>query len=96
MFSSFSFKNTSHISTGAGFFAGHWPGNVPSNDWSQLKQSIVNNFDMSLFGISKSGTSVCGTTGDVNLELCMRWHQLGAFLPIFRNFDDEPSRKPTK
>ncbi len=39
-----------------------------------------------MFGIENVATDVCGSSGDRNDELCARWMQLAAFMPIARNY----------
>lgn len=41
--------------------------------------------DMNVFGIPLVGGDVCGHFEDAPQELCYRWTQLGAMLPLMRN-----------
>lgn len=40
----------------------------------------------SLYGVSNVMTGICGDIGDLDEELCARWAQLGAFMPMVRNY----------
>ena len=41
---------------------------------------------LSMYGFSNIVTDVCGTIGPLDEELCGRWMQLAAFLPMARNY----------
>ena len=57
----------------------------PHFDVSLQTPPGVLNFNM--FGIPLVGADVCGYHGEPSEEMCVRWHQLGALLPFFRNFN---------
>jgi len=40
---------------------------------------------LSMYGFADIVVDVCGTQGPLDEELCARWMQLGAFLPMVRN-----------
>ncbi|KAI9495162.1 alpha glucosidase [Zychaea mexicana] len=69
---------------GSGRYAGHWTGDNASK-WEYLKSSITEIFNMQMFGISYSGSDVCGFNDNTTETLCTRWQELGAFYPFARN-----------
>ncbi|KAI3384385.1 hypothetical protein SNEBB_002537 [Seison nebaliae] len=71
---------------GTGKYAGKIIDNLKSS-WKDFRQSIILSMEFSLFGFSAVGSDVCGSYGvNVDPELCTRWMQAAAFMPIFRNY----------
>ncbi|KAI0981747.1 hypothetical protein GJ496_005923 [Pomphorhynchus laevis] len=70
--------------TGTGKWAAHWTGDNYAR-WDDLYYSIPEAIVYNMFGISFVGPDICGFNEETTEELCMRWMQLGAFLPFMRN-----------
>ena len=69
---------------GAQRYASSWTGDNRST-WDHLKLSISITLNMGLSGQSFTGPDIGGFADDTTGELLVRWTQLGAFLPFFRN-----------
>ena len=77
--------------SGQNVYSSLWTGDVFS-DWDSLRHSIFDLQSMNLFGFPMVGADICGHIGDTNVELCARWHSLGAFYSFSRNHNSESSR----
>ncbi|KAG2214664.1 hypothetical protein INT46_005681 [Mucor plumbeus] len=80
---------------GSGKNVGHWTGDNHSL-WEYLKSSIANVLNFQMFGLTYSGSDVCGFNRATTEELCTRWMELGAFYPFARNHNaiGEPDQNP--
>lgn len=65
-------------------YAAVWTGDNVS-DWLHLKISIPQLLSLSICGLVFCGADVGGFADNVEPELLVRWMQVGAFYPLFRN-----------
>jgi alpha-glucosidase len=68
-------------------YAALWTGDN-SSIWEHLEISIPMILNLGLSGFTFAGADVGGYRGDCGAELLVRWTQLGAFLPFFRNHSE--------
>ncbi len=68
-------------------YAALWTGDNASV-WEHLEASVPMILNLGLSGYSFTGADVGGYQGDCSGELLVRWTQLGAFLPFFRNHSE--------
>lgn len=71
-------------------FAAVWTGDNRSY-WEHLEMSLPMIMNMGLSGVSFAGADVGGFSSDTTPELLIRWTQVGAFLPYFRNHSVQDS-----
>uniref|UniRef100_A0A0N5AK16 Maltase n=1 Tax=Syphacia muris TaxID=451379 RepID=A0A0N5AK16_9BILA len=74
----------------SGRYAGHWLGDNTAT-MNDLKTSVIGVMEFNLFGIPYVGSDVCGFNNEASEELCLRWQQVGAFHPFFRNHNNNVS-----
>jgi len=85
------------ILTRAGFpgiqrYAALWTGDNQA-DWGQLEMSVPQLLTLSMCGLPFVGADVGGFGDDADPELMIRWTQLGAFYPFFRNHSSRYSNR---
>jgi len=56
-----------------------------ASTWEHLRLTLPMVLGLGLSGLAFTGPDVGGFSGDADPELLVRWTQLGAFLPLFRN-----------
>ena len=57
-----------------------------------MKDSVNAIFHFNAFGVPITGADICGYYGHADLDLCTRWHTLGAFYPLSRNHNAKNER----
>ncbi|PAV80118.1 hypothetical protein WR25_02992 [Diploscapter pachys] len=79
----------------SGRYAGHWLGDNTAR-WEDLQTSVINVMDFNFFGIPYVGSDICGFHGNSSEELCLRWHQMGAFHSFSRDHNTKgtPAQDP--
>ncbi len=65
-------------------YAAVWTGDN-SSWWEHLKAEMPISMGLGLSGVSFCGTDVGGFGGNATAELLVRWTEIGAFFPFFRN-----------
>jgi alpha-glucosidase len=65
-------------------YALHWTGDNLST-WEHLQLTMPMVLNLGLSGLAFTGADVGGFDGNADGELLVRWTQMGAFLPLFRN-----------
>jgi alpha-glucosidase (family GH31 glycosyl hydrolase) len=85
---------------GTGSYVGHWTGDNTA-DWRHLRMTVYQVIEFNLFGIPYVGSDICGFWSDTTEEMCLRWHQMGAFHSFSRNHNSldaknqDPAQWPT-
>jgi len=73
--------------TGMGKYGANWLGDNFST-YDYLAASLPGIMSMNIFGITLTGTDICGFIGDTEPDLCLRWTMVGAFFPFARNHNN--------
>jgi alpha-glucosidase len=76
-------------------YAWSWTGDTVST-WEGLRQTIATVLGLGLSGMAYTGPDIGGFSGAPSAELFLRWFQMAAFMPFFRNHSalDAPRREP--
>jgi alpha-glucosidase (family GH31 glycosyl hydrolase) len=72
---------------GMGKYGSRWLGDNESKE-THMAYSISGVMLMNIFGFTLAGSDICGFIGDTWLELCTKWHIVGAFYPFSRNHNN--------
>lgn len=67
-----------------------WTGDNRSY-WEHLEMSLPMIINLGLSGVAFTGADIGGFSSDTTAELLIRWTQVGAFLPYFRNHSVQDS-----
>ncbi|MGL6187407.1 MAG: glycoside hydrolase family 31 protein [Clostridium chrysemydis] len=86
------FSMTRATFSGGQRYSSVWTGDNMSL-WSQMRMSIVMNSNLGISGFSFASNDVGGFGLDCEEELFIRWMEIGAFLPIFRNHSNMYTRR---
>lgn len=54
--------------------------------WENMRNTIAMVMQLNMYGLSNTVVDLCGTRGPRDEELCARWMQVGAFMPMARNY----------
>ncbi len=65
-------------------YSWHWTGDTQSS-WEMLRHTLHALLGLGLSGVPFSGSDIGGFSGSPSPELFLRWFQLSAFTPFFRN-----------
>ena len=71
--------------------AATWTGDN-SSTWNHLRLATAQGLNLGLSGFWLSGEDIGGFAADPSPDLLTRWHQLGAFRPLFRNHTQKRTR----
>jgi alpha-glucosidase len=76
-------------------YSWHWTGDTETS-WTSLRQTVAAVLGLGFSGVPFTGPDIGGFSGAPDAELFIRWHQLAAFLPFFRNHSamGTPRREP--
>ncbi len=76
-------------------YAWGWTGDTEST-WAALRQTLATVIGLGLSGIPYTGPDIGGFSGAPSAELFIRWFQMAAFMPLFRNHAAKgtPRREP--
>ncbi|CAL1544846.1 unnamed protein product, partial [Lymnaea stagnalis] len=77
--------------SGQGHYGGHWSGDNAATFYDMYKSISGTMLHANMYGISVTGSDICGFNGNTTAELCTRWHQLGAFYTFSRNHNSDSS-----
>lgn len=86
------FSMTRATYAGGQRYSSVWTGDNMSL-WSQMIMSISMNANLGISGFSFVGNDVSGFGLDSSEELFIRWMEMGAFIPIFRNHSNMYTRR---
>ncbi|HCG3019022.1 TPA: DUF4968 domain-containing protein [Clostridium perfringens] len=86
------FSMTRATYAGGQRYSSVWTGDNMSL-WSQMRMSISMNANLGISGFSFVGNDVSGFGLDSSEELFIRWMEMGAFIPIFRNHSNMYTRR---
>lgn len=71
-------------------YATVWTGDNRSH-WEHLEMSLPMIMNLGMSGVAFTGADVGGFSSDCTHELLIRWNQVGAFMPYFRNHSVQDS-----
>jgi alpha-glucosidase len=71
-------------------YAAVWTGDNRSH-WEHLEMSLPMIMNLGMSGVAFTGADVGGFSSDCTPELLIRWTQVGAFMPYFRNHSVQDS-----
>ncbi len=89
--------NRHFIISRSSYIGSHRDGGVWTGDndswWEHLLLNIRQVIGLNMVGFLYAGADIGGHVGNSSAELVIRWHQLGAFTPLFRNHSSIGTRR---
>ena len=74
---------TRHAFLGSGQYSAKWLGDYDAQ-WEDFRRSIIASIETTMFGFSLTGGDICGSSGDIDFDLCENWIKASALTPMMK------------